>query len=872
MLMFQNSRRQVAVQLPRFVPFAALSLVIALAGAASAQNIISTAAGGGVISSNPALADIPGPTGVVEDASGNKYVAAPTTDYIFQLTPSNTVNTFAGMGFGHYSINGGHNGVATQEPLYGPSGLGVDTHGNVYIADTVNNTIRKVYLNGSTYDIVTVAGVRQGCLQQYWPTCDDGAPATKAYLLNPQGGAVDPTGNLYIADTGNNVIRFVSAKTGRISLFAGSYNGGSGCPDPQSSCGDGGVATQALLNEPMGVSLDGSNNLYIADSYDNRIRCVLAVVGGCGDVNHTYAVGDIITVAGYGAPCTIYNDGPDNNPPYCGDGGPATQAKIGRPGGVSVSPTGAVMFVADTRASLVRIISGGTINTFAGMPESPGFAGDGSAATAAELMNPSGVYLDASGNVLIADTGNQRIREVNTSGQINTIMGGGFGGDGAAATSAMLANPYQVALDANNNFYIADAANNRVRVVNTSPSNPITVATVTVPPLGIATIAGNGDVGYSGDGGPATLATMDGPFGVAVDASGDIFISDSQNGWVREVNATTGIISTLSATKPVTLPAALAIDKSGNLFIADPPAQVIWEVSGSTITQVVGTGQHGYYGDGGPATAAKLDQPTGIAIDANENLYIADSGNNVIRCVSFNAGGCGNLANQAGYIYAYAYNAAFGFQGDGGPALSAERWDPTEVAVDTRGNLFIGGGQYPVVQRVDVATGTIITVAGNDKDQPSYGFSGDGGAATFANLNNMGLIVDTNENLLIADNGNNRIREVPLIAVAKLSPSSLTFGDQKVNTTSPPQTVTLTNIGADDLVLTSIAITGGAAGDFAQTNNCPATLTPKLVPPQTCTINVTFTPTRKGTRRAVLTFTDNGYKSPQKVSLTGTGD
>jgi sugar lactone lactonase YvrE len=857
-------------------------LVIVFAGAASAQNKISTVAGGGVINSNPALADIPGPTGVVEDASGNKYVAAPTTDYIFQLTPSNTVNTFAGMGFGHYSINGGHNGVATQEPLYYSSGLGVDTHGSVYIADTVNNTIRKVYLNGKTHDIVTVAGRRQGCILQNWPTCNDGAPATDAYLANPQGAVVDAAGNLYIADTGNNVIRFVSAKTPhRISLFAGSYNNGVACSDPIGNpttvCGDGGPATEALLNGPMGVSLDGSNNLYIADSYDNRIRCVLAVVGGCGDVSHAYAVGDIITVVGFGAPCTIYNDGPNNNPPYCGDGGPATQAKIGRPGGVSVSASGAVIFVADTRPSLIRVISAGTINTFAGMPESPGFAGDGGAATAAELTNPSGVYLDASGNVLIADTGNQRIREVNVSGQINTIMGGGFGGDGAAATSAMLANPYQVALDANNNFYIADAANNRVRVVNTSPSNPITVATVTVPPLGIATIAGNGDVGYSGDTGPATLATMDGPFGVAVDASGDILISDSQNGWVREVNATTGIISTLSATKPVTLPAALAIDTSGNLFIADPPAQVIWEVSGSTITQVVGTGQRGYSGDGGPATAAELDEPSGIAIDANENLYIADSGNNVIRCVSFNAGGCGNASNQAGYIYTYAYNGGYNFQGDGGLAIDAERWDPTEVAVDApRGNvccnLFIGGGQFAVVQRVDAATGTIITVAGNDKDQPSFGFSGDGGPATIANLNNMGLIVDPNENLLIADNGNNRIREVPLVAVAKLSPSSLTFGDQKVKTTSPPQTVTLTDIGADDLVLSSISITGVAAGDFAQTNNCPTTLTPELVPPQACTIKVTFTPTRKGRRKAVLTFTDNGYKNPQQVPLTGTGD
>jgi len=880
MSILQGARRQLSVQpISRFRLFAALCAVLLLAAGASAQNLISTVAGGGTINPNPALADLPGPTAVVEDPTGNKYVAAPPTDYIFQLTTSGAMQTFAGLGYGHYSINGGHNGVATQEPLYYPSGLGVDTQGSIYIADTINNTIRKVYLNGGTWDIVTVAGVRQGCIQTDWPTCNDGAPATKAYLLNPQGVAIDAKGNLYIADTGNNVIRYVPVKngvSGKISVYAGQYNGGSPCPNPQSPCGDGGLATQALMNGPMSVALDSSNNLYIADAYDNRIRCVLAVVGGCGDTSHTYAPGDIITLAGIGVPCTIFNDGPNNNPPYCGDGGPATAAKIGRPEAVTVSPNAGVIYVTDSRASLIRVISGGVINTFAGTPESPGFAGDGGAATAAELQNPGGVFLDAAGNVLIADTNNQRIREVNTSGVINTIMGGGLN-DGAPATSEMLANPYQVAVDANNNFYIADAANNRVRVVNTNPNNSITIATVVVPPLGIATIAGNGDVGYTGDGGPATQATMDEPFGVAIDASGNIYISDSQNGWVREVSASTGVINTLSATKPVTLPAALAFDKSGNLFIADPPAQVIWEISGSTITQVVGTGQMGYSGDGGPATAAKLDQPSGIAMDANENLYIADSGNNVIRCVSFNAGGCGNAASQAGYIYTYAYNGVFGFQGDGGAALSAERWDPTEVAVDARANLFVGGGQYPVVQRVDALTGTIITVAGNDKDQPSYGFSGDGGAATLANLNNMGLVIDSNENLLIADNGNNRIREVPLVAVAHTSTSSLTFAAQKVGTSSQPQTVTLTNIGADDLFLTSnsITITGGAAGDFSQTNNCPvspAGLTPKLVPPQTCNINVTFTPTRTGTRKAVLTITDNGYKSPQKVSLTGTGD
>jgi len=870
MSMFQSMQRRITEdQLSGFAPLAALMLTLTFAGAAWGQNIINTVAGGGPINSNPVVADIPGPTAVVEDAAGDKYVAAPISDYVFKLTTSGVVQPFAGLGWGHYNkTGGGTSGPASQIPLYAPTGLAMDTKGDMYIADTVNNVIRELYLSSGVWDIMTVAGQRHICNQQNEPTCDDGSKPTKAYLANPQGVVVDTSGNIYIADTGDNVIRVVNAARTAISLFAGNYNGDNPCPDSTQSCGDGGPATAAgaLLNGPTGVALDSQNDLYIADTYDNRIRCVAAVAGGCVSGS---TPGYIYTVAGTGSPCTIYNY---ESPFNCGDGGSATEAWIGRPAAVSVSASGTI-YVTDTRASLIRIISGGIINTFAGTPGQRGYSGDGGAATAALLMGPSGVYADGAGNVLIADTGNQRIREV-TGGVINTILGGGNGGDGAGATSAVLANPYQVAVDAANNYYIADAANNRIRVVNTQTSS-ITIATVSIPAGGIATIAGTGNVGYSGDGGAATLATLNSPEGLAVDAAGDIFISDTYNGWVREVDGATGIITTLSATSPVTLPAALAIDKLGNLFIADPPAQVIWELGNGVIAQVAGTGSPGYSGDGGPATSAQLDQPTGVAVDANENLYIADSNNNVIRCVAFNAGGCGNAGNQAGYIVTYAYNGGFDYEGDGGPATQASRWGAMEVAVDVRGNLFIGGGaQAATVQRVDAASGTIITVAGVE-NQLTFGFSGDGGPATKADLNNMGLVLDSNENLLIAENGSNRIREVPLVAQAKFSPSSLVFGSQTVGTSSPPQTVTLTNIGSDDLLNISITITGGDAGDFKQNNNCPAPpagLAPRLSSPQTCNINVTFTPTEKGTRKALLTFTDSGYKSPQSVSLSGTGE
>jgi hypothetical protein len=326
----------------------------------------------------------------------------------------------------------------------------------------------------------------------------------------------------------------------------------------------------------------------------------------------------------------------------------------------------------------------------------------------------------------------------------------------------------------------------------------------------------------------------------------------------------------------VTLPTALSVDSLGNLFIADPPSQVIWEVTGNTIQVVAGTlGQCGYSGDGGLATSAQLCQPFGVAVDSNDNLYIADSNNNVIRCVLGVAAGCGDSLHKynVGDIITYAYDGGGGYNGDGGPATQAARGLSKEVALDGRGNLFVGGGDYDTVQRIDLASGTIMRVAG-DKIQPRFGYSGDGRPATDSVLDNMGLVIDGNENLLIADAGNNRVRGVPLIAVASFNPESVDFGDVQVGKQSQPQAITLANTGADSLAISGITITGADKGDFSQTNNCPSA--PTTIPPMTdkqssCTITVIFTPTAKGARRADVTVTDNGFRSPQHVKLTGSG-
>lgn len=836
----------------------ALAILVVLLSvlSASGQNKINTVAGGGTINPGALSADIPGPTAVVEDPSGNIYVAPPSTQYVFQWNKgTGAVSAFAGTGYITY-----HKIVekATSSPLWSPSGLASDSQGNIYIADTGNNAIRKVDTSGN---LSTVAGSSKPC---QGGNCGDNGQAVAAQLNAPQGVAVDSKGNIFIADTGDNRVRCVimvsrgcgsgpNAKIGVIINYAGNPN--SACPSSTDPCGDGGKAHSAFLNTPMGIALDKTTgHLYIADTQDNRIR----------EVGNQFVIN---TVAGTGVLCTSGINA-------CGDGGAATSAELGAPRAVSLDNAGNV-YIADTRDHRIRVITGTTINAFAGNGQY-GFAGDGGAPLSAELSNPNGVYVDKAGNVFVSDTGNQRIREITggTAGAINTFMGGGSGGDGQAATGtyAMLANPYQVAVDSSNNFYIADTSNNRIRVVNTQ-NTAIVVAGVPIQPGDIATVAGNGDIGYTGDNGPALSATLNSPFGLAVDAIGDIFIADSYNGVLREVD-TAGIITTLSVSKSLNLPSSLVFDKAGNLFVADPAAQLIWEVSGSTITAVAGNGTAGYSGDRGPATAAQLNVPFGVAVDGNDNFFIADANNNVIRCVIGLAGGCGDAKKKypVGTILTYAYNGGINFHGDGGPALNGSRWYPNEVAVDSRGNLFVGGGQNPLVQRVDLTAGTILTVAGKDTQWWYYGFQGDGNFATQAHLDNVGLVIDSNENLLIADAGNNRIREVPLIGVATFNPTSLNFGNQKVGTQSAPMQITLQNTGADDIVITSVS----TSGDYLQANNCPSS--PALLPPSnaavpvTCTITVTFTPTKKGTRKGSVIVTDNAYHSPQVIKLTGVGD
>jgi len=540
----------------------------------------------------------------------------------------------------------------------------------------------------------------------------NGGLAIDQAVDRPGSVVLDGAGGFYVASVTQSRIYRVSAD-GTLSLVAGDGTPG--------FSGDGGPATLAQLQYPYGVAVDGAGNLFIADYSNNRVRKVTPD-------------GMISTIAGNGTQG------------FSGDGGPATSAQLYYPDGLALDAAGNLYIADGGNYRIRKVTPAGVISTVVG--NGYGFGGDGGPATSAQLSIPASVAVDASGNLFIADAANNRIRKVTPDGVISTVAGNGtqgFGGDGGPATSAQLSNPESVAVDVAGNLFIADTGNNRIRMVT---------------PAGvISTVAGSGSLGFGGDGGPATSAQLSGPTSVAVDAVGNLFVADYGNSRIRKVTPA-GAISTVAGdgtwgyggdggpatSAQLMRPWGVAVDTAGDLFIADAENNRIRKVTpAGMISTLAGVGWQGFGGDGGPASSAQLNEPMGLAVDAARNLYIADLNNNRIRKVT----PTGVISTVAGY------GTYGGFNGDGGPATSAQLYSPIGAAVDAMGNLFIADSQNCRIRRV-TPDGVIGTVVGN-----GYGFGGDGGPATSAQLYlPNGVAVDTAGNLFVADTLNNRIRKV----------------------------------------------------------------------------------------------------------------
>jgi trimeric autotransporter adhesin len=645
--------------------------------ARSQPYIISTLAGtnrllnGGLATAAP----LRSPISVALDASGNLYIADENDNRIRKVNPAGIISTYAGTGIPGYS---GDRGQAASAALNFPTGIALDSAGNMYVADEGNNVVRRIAVDGT---INTIAGNGKSGY------AGDNGEATSAQI-DPVAVALDSQGNLYIADGFNYRIRKVDT-SGIITTIAGNgIEGGQG---------DNGPALSAEIDFVTDLAVDNVGNLYLADLFNYEVRKIdtsgmmTDFAGGLQNLfysdsmpaNTVFLVPDGVAFDGSGnlyisdedtintavrrvdlstgLISTVAGTGQDG---FTGDGGEALAAELNYPTGLAVS--GGALYFADVVNQRVRKVLNNIITTVAGTG-----IRDNGPATNAFLNFPEGLAIDGSGDILVADTGNTEAREFKAGGNINSV-GQLLGG-----------TPYGVTADKAGNFYLTDE----------EPSFPYEMPHILklTPGGTTSVIAGNGPDGYSGDDGPATLAVLNSPQGLAVDAAGNIYVADYGNHRVRKID-TTGNINTIGgngkiqfsgddgpATSAGMDPIDLAVDSAGNVLVVDQLNNRVRMIApNDTITTVVGTGMAGHTGDGGPAAAALLNLPSGIALDSSGNMYIADEGNSAVRRVT--AGGLITTIAGNGTLTPSA--------GDGGPATAAQL-NPFSVAVDAAGNVYV---------------------------------------------------------------------------------------------------------------------------------------------------------------------------------------
>ncbi|MGA2867464.1 MAG: immunoglobulin domain-containing protein [Verrucomicrobiota bacterium] len=550
------------------------------------------------------------PRGVAVDSAGNVYVADYWNHTIRKVTPAGVVTTLAGLA----GSPGSDDGTGSAARFYFPRGVAVDSAGNVYVADTWNDTIRKVTPGG----VVTTLAGQAGSLGS-----DDGTGSAARFDW-PYGVAVDSAGNVYVADTANNTIRQVTP-AGVVTTLAGLVGGNGVAVDSAGSVyvadtynhtirkggvvttlaglagnwgSADGTASAARFWGPNGVAVDSAGNVYVADTYNHIIRKVTP--GGV-----------VTTLAGLAGS-------------YGSADGTASAARFDWPVGVAVDSAGNV-YVADSANNTIRKVTpGGVVTTLAGLAWSCGSA-DGTG-SAARFSTPIGVAVDSAANVYVADTYNCTIRKVTPGGVVTTLAGlaGSPGSADGTASAARFNGPQGVAVDSAANVYVADFWNYTIRKV--TPGGVVT------------TLAGQWSSGSTD--GTGSAARFYFPSGVAVDSAGNVYVADSGNCTIRKVTPG-GVVSTLAglAGSPgsadgtasaarFTNPLGVAVDSAGNVYVADTANHTIRKVTpGGVVSTLAGSPGSA----DGTASAARFYYPEGVAVDSAANLYVGDSGNGTIQ-------------------------------------------------------------------------------------------------------------------------------------------------------------------------------------------------------------------------------------------------
>jgi sugar lactone lactonase YvrE len=837
----------------------------------ASTKIISVVAGSGAIGysgdgvvGGALNADLHNPWDVAVDSSGNVYISDYNNCVVRKVSTAGTVTTIAGTA-------GACN--STGNDLNGPTGVVADSSGNLFIADYYNCVVRRLVL--STLAISTYAGEVGSCGYS-----GDTGPATSAQLYYPTGLAVDSAGDLFIGDYQNCVIREVKKSTGHITTIAGNHSCG--------YSGDGSAATSAELNSPYGVAVNSAGTVVTFADYSNQ-RIRQFTVGG-----------NINTVAGTGSACGG----------TCGEGGQATSASLYYPAGVAVTSGGTYYIGNNDNYVVDSFTVGGTLNLFAGNHSyNTQTITDAAPANGVQLEYPYGIATDPSNNVYVADSHNYMVREyVKSTGLVNFFAGNGtygFSGDGGPAKSAELTYDYGVAKDSAGNVYVADTNNCLVREVNTASPPDINLF------AGLVVGGTSPRCGAAGDGGPASSAELYYPYGLAIDSKNNVYIADYDNYTVRKVSS--GTITTIAGIAGIygysgdgglatnallNQPVAVAVDKAGDVFIAEYGNCRIREVNAATgiITTVAGDGYCGFQGDGF-ATSVGLAYPQGVAVDANGNLFIGDTNNERVRWVS-----------PSGYMTTIAGNGNSGYYGDGGPATAALLSAPTGIALDTAGDVLVSDyNNYRVRQitafpALSTSVGSLafgLTSVGSTSSPQTVTVSAYGPVtisnisasanyseaddcpSSLANGSTCTMYVyfvptasgTLNGNVTINDNGLfsqvNTINLSGLGSAISLSGAPLAFGNETVKVKSSAKTVTVANTGTSAITMGAITLTNTT--DFAiSANTCPASGS-TLAGGANCSISATFDPQATGAKRGSVVINDSDPSTPQLIGLSGTG-
>jgi sugar lactone lactonase YvrE len=692
------------------------------------------------------------PTGIAVDATGNVYLAeGQAINNVRLLPPGGNAATYVGLsGVGTSAVGTDGNPAAGQSDLKMPASISFDAAGNLYIADSGNFRIRKVTpgTNGVISTIVG-SGVKTGTT--------DGQVSVQAALSQPNDIEFTPAGDMLVTDRGNSDVLLV-APGGHFAATT--------------------VATAAPTQTIYVNTVAATGTFTLANSSDFTISsttCAASTVYGASGEICQATITFTPTAAGYRKATAIFTDST----------GASVQSDLTGIG----------------TASAVALLPG-TASTLAGTGVA-GSSGDGSTATAAKLNMPVGTALDSAGNLYVADTGNDTIRKITPSGTISIIAGqsgtAGFAGDGSAASVATLNAPTALAVDGAGNIYIADTGNNRVRLIN-------------VVSRTISTFAGTGTAGYTGDSFAPATAQLNHPSGLALSLSGILYIADTGNNVVRYAG-----------------------------------------IRGGSMGTYAGTGTAAYAGDSGLASAASLSAPSGLAVDPTGTLFIADTGNSVIRSV-----------NTSGSIATVAGNNVAGFNGDGS-ALAFSLNAPKGLAVDAGDNLYIadtGNNRVRVV-----SAGSLFTVGG----LATSGSAGDNGVSTLASFNApQGIALDATGDLILADTANNKVREISTTSV------SLLFPKTNPTSTSVAQTEVVLNSGNAPLTIASPTLPTAFVQQSSGVVDCPNA--GSVAMGAFCNLQLAFDPPSVGPFSGNVTLTDNAQLPPastgatQSIAVSGTGE